>query len=430
MYDITTVKTAFRNLIGWRGSLDADMPVLSSALKTSNSGLYFEDAHPLVTLENIDSTFANIDGNMYANYSPTTSYAIGTIVRSSSITYISLTAANKGNTPETSPTNWSPLINTIIQNIGDNAVVNMLERFLNERKLQNASKSLLDDLRLFDGEGRVTSSVIAQSRFVGFEVKVRNYSGLVASIRKISGQFTATQSGLTIYLFHSSQKTAVATYVMTTTKAYSAEWFTPVAFDMNFCKYAYNDAGGAWYVGYFEDSLTGQAINRDIDFLTEPCRDCWKDEYNHLSWELRNRYVSIMPCCFANDYLDGVNCPDMKGLSYLSNCNFGLNLAITAHCDLTDFFVDNKTIFTRVLWKQVAYDIIKQIAFSTRIDGLKETLRGDAYAELKGDPGKAYRNGIEHELNNEYKAINFTVDDLNSPCMNKTGNRGLKLGAI
>ena len=430
MFDISTIQTAFLSLIGWRDSLDPEQSPLASTLTASSSGLYFNDAHPLVTIENIDATAPDYDSMTTGVWAVGTTYALGARVRYSNITYISLQAANTGKTPSTELTWWKAILNVHIESLTKTAIVNMVERFINERQLQNASKALLEDVRLFDGSGRVTSSIIAQSRFVGFEIKVRNYLGLVASIKKVSAQFTGLQDKTKLYLFHSSQEAAVATFEMTTTKTDTAEWLTPVGFDMNFCKYAYNDAGGAWYVGYFEDDITGQAINRDIDLVAQPCGECFKDQYNRYSWEIRNRYISVIPCQFPASALNGVTLPDMDKVAYSSNENWGLNLAITAHCDLTDFFIDNKNIFIRALWKQVAHDVIKGIAFSTRIDGLKNELKADAYSELKGDPAKEYRQGIEHELNNEYKAINFAISDLNSPCMNKPKNTGLKVGSI
>ena len=198
---------------------------------------------------------------------------------------------------------------------------------------------------------------------------------------------------------------------------------------MNFCKFSKTDAGGAWYIGYFEDDITGQAINRDIDLVSEPCGTCLKDAYNRFSWEMRRRFFEMTPIAIDFKYLNGVSLPDMDGVTYTSNVNWGLNLSITAHCDLTDFFVDNKTIFLRALWKQMAHDVIRQIAFSTRMDGAMQTLRSDAYIELKGDPTRPYKSGLEYELTKEYEALNISTADINSPCFGKK-NKGIKVGGI
>lgn len=429
MFDASTIQTAWAGWIGWRDSENTELPRLSSALTTSGSGLYFNDAHPLITIENIDACGPNFDGVSNSVYAAGTTYAKDAVVRYNGVTYISLADTNKGNTPSTSTSWWKGQLNNFVSQIINTAIVNTVQRVISEKQLIGASKALLDDVKLFDREGRITSTIVGQSRFVGFEIKVKNYEGLIAVIRQIGGQFTATQSKLKIYLFHSSQSSAVTYYEMTTTKTNSMEWFAPTDFNLNFCKYSKHDAGGAWYLGYFEDDLSGQAINRDIDFIAEPCGTCWADAYNRFAWQMRNRYFEITPIEIDYVNLNGTSLPDLDHVGYTSNVNWGLNLAITATCDLTDFFTYNKSLFTRVFWKQLAFDVLRQMAFSTRMDGLAKQIRGDAYLEIHGDPNRPYKSGLEYELNKEYEALTISIDDINSPCLSKK-NKGIRVGGI
>lgn len=430
MVDISTIQTTFSTLIGWRESPDTEMPKLTTELKTSTSGLYYNDAHPLLSIENIESISPSFDSMAFSVWSSLTTYSAGDYVRYNGVAYISLLNTNLNKTPSSQPTYWTQLVATYIDQVAKASIMNMVYRVINEKQLHNANKSLLDDVRLFDGEGRVTSTVVGQGRFVGFEFRAKSYLGLKASIRRIGAQFTLTQSNVPIYLYHSSQKAAVATYTLTTTKQYSTEWFAPTSFDMAFCKYAVNDAGGAWYLGYFEDDISGQAITREIDFLTAPCGTCFKDAYNRYSYELRNRYFSFAPVYFPSAALNGNDLPDMDQAVYSATDNWGLNIAMTVTCDLTDFFVDNKSLFTRALWKQVALDLIKAMAFTTRMDGLAQKVRSDAYMEINGDPQRNYKTGLEHELDKEYDAINFSLSDLNSPCFSQPQNKGIKIRGI
>ena len=416
-------------MIGWRDSENTELPRLTSSLTASSSGLYYNDAHPLVTIENIYATGPNYDGVANTTWSNSTTYAKDAVVRYNGVTYISLQAANLNKTPSTQTAWWKGQLNNHIERLTNTAIVNMAQRVINDKQNAGASKALMDDVRVFDGDGRQTSTIVGQSRFVGFEIIPKAFGGLQVAIQRIGAQFTELQSGLNIYLYHSSQKSAVATYSMTTTKAYSMEWVTPTGFTMNFSKYTLNDAGGLWYMGYFEDDITGQAINRDLDIVSEPCGTCLKDAYNRYAWELRNRYFELTPCVFEAAALDGTNIPDIEKVSYIYDKNFGMNLAMSVQCDLTDFFISNKNIFVRALWMQLAHDALSQMAFSTRIDGLKQTLRNDAYAELKGDPNRPYRTGIEYELSKEYEALCVAVGDMNSPCLSKK-NKGIKVGGI
>jgi hypothetical protein len=429
MFSVTDIQTGFGSLIGWRDTLDTGLPRLKSTLTTSNSGMYFNDAHPLVSVETIDSCGFNIDGVSNATYDASTTYSKDQAVRYNGVTYSSLADTNKGHTPSTSTTWWVAQINTVIENITKTSIVNMINRVIIEKQLTGATKSTMQDVKLFDGEGRIRSTIVGQGRFVGFEFKVKNYTGLQLAVRQVGAQFSLAQTNLTIYLFHSSQDTAVKTYSLTSTKNYSTEWFEPIDFTMNFCKYTKNDAGGAWYIGYFEDDITGQAINRDVELITKPCGSCMKDSYNRYAWELRNRYFEMNPVSFDSQYLNGTSLPDMEGVAYTTNNNWGLNLAITATCDLTDFFIENKNTFTRLLWKQVACDVLRLAAYNTRMDGSAQALRKEAYLALKGEPSLPYPNGVEHELEKEYTAINLSVDDLDTPCLSKK-NKGITIRAI
>jgi hypothetical protein len=430
MFDISTVQTSYLSLIDWRESVDTEMPKLSSALKVSESGLCYNDSHPLVSIENIEAIAPNYDSMPATAWAVGTTYAKDSIVRYDTVIYVSLQAGNVGKTPSANPTWWLPMLSTYIENLTKASIVNMLYRFIDEKQLSNATKSIMEDTRLFDGEGRVTTTEVAQGRFVGYEFKIKDYTGLQLAIKRIGGQFTQVQTGLKIYLFHSSQSGAVLTYTMTTTKSNSMEWFVPTtAIEMNFAKYSKIDAGGAWYLGYFEDDLTGQAIQREVDLTVEPCGTCLKDTYNLYSYRLRDRYFKFTPVSFASSYLNGVSLPDMEGVNYATE-NWGLNLAITVTCDLTDFFIDNRKSFARLLWKQVAADVLKAIAFSTRMDGTSKSIKNDAYLEIKGDPSKNYQSGIEYELSKEYKSMALGINDLNTPCMNKHSKGGIRIGSI
>jgi len=74
MYDVTAVQDSFLSLNGWRDTPDTDYPRLGSAVKTSDSGKYYNDVagHPLVTIENIDAVAPDFD-----NY-PTSDWLIAT----------------------------------------------------------------------------------------------------------------------------------------------------------------------------------------------------------------------------------------------------------------------------------------------------------------------------------------------------------------
>ena len=55
MIRLKEIQDALFHLVGWEQSYDPDREI-SSALLESESGLYFQSAHPLLTLDNIENT--------------------------------------------------------------------------------------------------------------------------------------------------------------------------------------------------------------------------------------------------------------------------------------------------------------------------------------------------------------------------------------
>ena len=138
------------------------------------------------------------------------------------------------------------------------------------KKINESTKTFLDSVQVVDGAARLEDTVVTSSRFVGFKIDLKRANNVKAVINYIGLQFTEIQTGLNIYLYHSSQKAAVGTWSLTSAAANSFDWLsaaTPTAGsnDMHYVNYAANiDSGGSYYLGYFEDDITGSAIEKDI----------------------------------------------------------------------------------------------------------------------------------------------------------------------
>ena len=95
MVRIQEIQEGLLHLIGWRQSDDANGGVISEALAQSESGLYYQDAHPLLTLQNLQSIapdFSNISyldfSNIsYPEHSTEETYANGVVVTDSDTFY-------------------------------------------------------------------------------------------------------------------------------------------------------------------------------------------------------------------------------------------------------------------------------------------------------------------------------------------------------
>ena len=57
MFNPTTIQNCMTSLLGWRNDANTSVPqITNTALLTSDSGLYYNDFHPLLLIENIVNT--------------------------------------------------------------------------------------------------------------------------------------------------------------------------------------------------------------------------------------------------------------------------------------------------------------------------------------------------------------------------------------
>ena len=61
----------------------------------------------------------------------------------------------------------------------------IINKFINMKLADKASKSLIENKTLFDGTGRLTNLATNRNRFVGFEVDTVRSKGVTVKINKI-----------------------------------------------------------------------------------------------------------------------------------------------------------------------------------------------------------------------------------------------------
>jgi len=436
MYDVTKIKTAFQNLVGWRSPYNPDFAALSSDVTTTDSGLYFQDQIPFLSIENMDAISEDFDNMGLSAYVAGTTYAAGDKVLSSSHSYISLVAGNIGHTPASSPTYWRPLLEQFLLDTNKQVAIMVIEEMLNRKKLNNATKALYDQVMIFDGVGSMNSTIIKEGRFVGMRITPSKFNGIAVKLNYIGLQFTQPQTDLPVYVFHSSQIDPIETLSITTTKtAKGFEWAELTDLILYYSNIDQTtvanqvDAGGFYFIGYFEDDATGQALDKEYDFSKEPCGECNKDAYNKYSYNIFNKFAKVEPFYVDTANQNGVLMWDIEHTQYPRVGNFGMNLNISVLCDLTDIIITEKKRFTQAVIKQMGVFVAKQIMYSSRVNIISEILKKNVAMELKGVVDSNFF-GLETELHREIKAIDFDFSQLDSPCFRRSPNKGLRMSSI
>ena len=379
------------HLIGWRQNDSGSDVVISEGLTKSESGLYFQQIHPLLTLDNL-----------------------------------ACIAPDFRNNPEASFSTW-------LENKTKASIVKAISRFCTEKMADKTLKNLCENKTLFDNTGRISDTVTNRNNLVGFEIIPIRSKGVTTKINKVGLHFT--QPGLyTLYLMHSSVDKPIKTFTLEK-KTKSFEWFEVEDCFMPY-ESASNDAGGSWYLCYRQSELPegSQAIKKDKDWSKGPCQACSRREY--MSWEAWSKYIEVHPFNIKEDTaedLDGsVILWDISRNNYTYDNNYGLNLDISVYCDLTDFIVSKRELFTDVIAKQVAIDMLREFAYNPNVRTNRHSInasRMDILYEIDGDSSSMKKAGLSYQLDQAFKAISLSTQGLDRVCL-PCKNNGIKYRTI
>ena len=361
------------HLIGWRQSYDRnDGTWLSESLTQSESSQYYQDVHPLLTLQNLLSIAPDFKNMTFPEYSSEISYRKGEVVVYEGTYYkaiqdVPADVVDISNTEYWQETNpFSEWLETKTKA----SIIKAINRYINEKIDQGTYKVLCEKKTLFDGTGRIYDTIKNQQNIVGFEIVPIRSKGVTTKINKIGLQFTEP-GDYTVMIMHSSLLEPYYQETFTKRTNNSIEWFTPSQ-DL-YLPYEDEriDAGGSWYVCYLQSKLpeSSQAIRKNRDWSKGPCNECSKHEYE--TWRLWSRYIEIHPF-YVNEELvpivdEQIQLWDVGSNMYDYSTNYGLNLDITVACDITDFIVSQKSMFTDYIGKSLAIDMLREFAYNPNV---------------------------------------------------------------
>ena len=384
------IQNCLLNLVGWEQNYDTTSLQISEALTHSESGMYFQQAHPLLTLQNlmcIAPDFKNVPNGL--TYDEQFSKWLESKTRAS--------------------------------------ILKAVSRFINDKIIKGTGKQLLENRALFDTTGRISDTIKNKNNLVGFEIVPVRSAGVTTKINKIGLQFT--EPGVyEIFIFHSSSLEPVYALSFEKKKKYAAEWFEVKDVYLPY-KGKDSDTGGSWYICYKQSTLpeNSMAIQKKYDWSKGPCKACSKREYD--AWQLWSKYIEIHPFYVNEEHINAlddnaVEMWDIEKNVYEYDTNYGLNLELSVGCDITDFIVSQKSLFADIIMKQLAVDMLREFAYNASVRTNRHSInasRLDILYEVDGDSSSLKKSGLNYQLELAYKAIDFTtrgIDGICMPCVN------------
>lgn len=429
MIRLNEIETALMNVVGWEQSYDP-AKAIDTDLTVSESGLTFQGAHPLVTLDNMAAIMPDDWGFQYPQWVSGTMYPEGAVVSHSGEYWQAL------RTTDTEPVegdSWKKynILSDFLRRLTRNAVHTAVQTFLQNKELARETRSLVERRTFFDGAARLKATIDNSHRIVGLEIVPVRALGVTAKIERIGLQMVGGTGAVNIYLFHSSQNEPIKTATLNYTNTSGGfQWFTLDDFYLPYLG-PDTDAGGAWFLCYAQDELPAgmEALNVSKDWSAEPCQTCLGGSIE--GWKQLTKYLQVSP--FAVREPDGWDGEmfDIGRLAYTNTRNYGINAEITIGCDLTDFIIEQRGIFATVLQKQVAVSALRTLAMNPDVRVNRHQVnatRDSILYEVDGNP-QGRVSGLAYELSQAYKALAIDTQRLDRICLCEN-NHGVRYRTV
>lgn len=441
MYRIKEIQDALLHVCGWEQSYNPK-EAIDSDLTRSESGLMFQGAHPLLTLDTMRAIMPDDWGYQYPEWNSRETYSAGTIVQydlngnDDELYWESIRDNNTNEIPGESVLFWKPynILSDFLERVTRNGIATAIQTFTQIKQLDKETRNLLERRTFFDGAGRICATLQNTHKLVGFEIVPVRALGVTAKIEKIGLQMTGGTGIVKMYLFHSSQIDPIKTFDLDfQVKNGGFQWFT-----LEDCFLPYiskdNNSGGSWFLCYNQDELPQgmEAINVSKDWSREPCGTCNIGSVE--VWRELTKYLQVTPFMYnaPETFAEYPELWDIAYTMYTNTQNYGLNCEITVGCDLTDFIISQRQIFQDVIQKQVAVIALRALAMNpnVRVNRYQSNAtRTDILYELDGNTSGVRPGGLGYQLKKAYEALKLDTQGLDRVCLS-CNNRGVRYKAV
>ena len=378
IYDINELKTALFGLVGFEQNIDPEGIDYEADLLVTRSGVLVNQQHPLLSSRNIQ--------------------------------YITQLVSSKRD---------SASISAFARSAVHASINSILAKVFTKKENDRVGKTVLENIKLFDQQGRIKDSETPIGSLVGIKITPKKYDNIALILERIGLQFTESQTDLDIYIYHSSQLEPIEVRPVSTLNPKSTNWLD---FKYQLDYYNENYLGGCFFFCYYQNDIAGRAINMTYDFNSLHCSSCGGKNYKSM---YRN-FIDFMPFeVLQNDLEPSRNLWDLGQTRLTPTQNHGINIASRIQCDLTGFIKRNESILANALAKEVGRYLLDMMQNNIETSGSSKQLSQNAFTALKNEHGG---EGIYlKELNRFVDGVNFNFSGLSSPCM-AGSERGISLG--
>lgn len=425
MYRLNEIADAFKGLVGWK-PMNTN---IDESVTSSESGLYFQEVNPLLTLRAMRGIMPEDMGAKYPAYAAGTAYDKDAIVQNGGKFYKSKVANNTAATTDAASWGEYDVLTDYLDELETCGVKKVITRFVRDKVIGLESKNIIDRRCLFDGVGNIRARVPNNGRIVGFELTPIRSAGVTTKLEKLGLQFVGNSGNVKMYLFHSSQVTPVWSQEFNfTNQNGSFMWFDLTDLYLTYVAPSHN-AGGSWYLVYYQSALPDymEAINFGRDWSREPCGNCNKGDA--VLYQKMSQFIRLSPFYVVADSWDEALW-DLDAMMYDNTNNYGINLMFSIGCDVTDFMIAERADFANAVQLQVAADALRALALNPEVSVNRVQYNADRDNILYETDGNGQAiKGIHGDLERAYKALSFDARGIDPVCLT-CKSKGIKFGTI
>lgn len=425
MLNVAEIKKEFTGLIGFSDDMSAHTQVLSSNLKQSSSGVYFQDAHPLVTLQALEEIAPRDLKLLRFPEVEDIAYAKGSIVRNGTELYIALVDTTYDSATTRFTVDWEEitLFSIWLASKVEASISKVVQTVLATSAVNLDARNILAEAPLLTGAGYIKDIILNNNNLVGVIIEQKAVKGVSLKINRIGFQSTNT-GAIPLYIYHSSATTPVKTITLTKNTANSFEWSAQN--DLILSSYSYGPSG-YWIIAYNQNDLQNidsQAIKMPVN-LNQACATCRQAP-------ILGRFIDVVAFSVDNSTFDG-KLWDQNNNIYHTDTNFGLNLDMSIVCDFTEIFTGHKNEFVNLIKLQFAVDMLREYIYNAnaRVNRTAAIAsRADVVYALDGDSSKfSRRSGLAYDLEKAYNAFMINTKGFNTRCL-PCSRQGVKYKSI
>ena len=367
MFDANIIKAGLLGVNGWQQNNDPSGWQLTEML-TSESGIFYNSVHPLLTIDNLISICPEFDR----------------------------IHATQGDINQAF-TNW-------LKFKTEDAIIQTIQDWFDEKMSLSTANNLLGWDKLFTSTGNIENLETSTGKVVGFELVPKKSRSLITQVHAISLQFDTNQD-IIINLFKTGTKIPFETKTVTYVGSGSVQWEDLTDW--------YLKGEGAYYIAYDQDFIAGNAINGVQDYT-------WNTR--GLTSYPTGKYIAA-----TSFNADAVNTElwDLKKNQYTVSTNYGLNLKLSTRCDYTDLIIEQKRLFAGAIAFKLGINLLRELAFNpeSRVNRNESNIEYTQVLHgIDGDTQGRNDSTLQGKYKKTLSSISFdnsNIDKICLPCRKK-----------